>query len=499
MILKHHNLNLIIILTATFIFRCGLVFSHDGYLGVDGGAYLLSVHAVLNDGPSYADFPRPPLAPAWLLVPFIELWGIDYGFKIWTVIASMLPIPAVYLLTRKFLSKNYSLLAMAFVAIDPFSAEMLVTGALPMIGMALYLVLLWGILDLHQNKLNFKNVFTIIVSLGLIPFVNQTMAGITFVMLPIICSVFLFEGYFDFWNKFNYKKYFSMFGIIFIGGLIGCLALPYYLQVLPNSELISYEGPKIYFASDGVAWLGFILSVPLGFFLMFRSKRAAEKIFSINIIILGILAIFLSYDEAIINIFYRSRFLLRYFYFAVLIWFFIRLKNFDGTKINKFVPATFSIFGIFILIYGFVWTFNAQSEYSKIITEDSQNAIDLILQDQKFQKNIISNAYSLSLWVSALTEVESPHIWTSRPPKAHVKTDELTRCVLNWVNNCDINNSINELNVSHILIDTRFPFKREADLGIYLAPKNHWAVTDSADWLTLVYESGTTLLYQIEE
>ena len=56
------------IIAGALLLRLVLAVTHDGYLGVDGGAYLLSRNAVLGDEPTGAGFPRPPLAPGFQAV-----------------------------------------------------------------------------------------------------------------------------------------------------------------------------------------------------------------------------------------------------------------------------------------------------------------------------------------------------------------------------------------------------------------------------------------------
>ena len=86
-----------LILAGALALRLALALSYDGYWGVDGGAYLLSVNNVLGNEPTGAGFPRPPLAPGWLLVPFVELFGDDAGYKVWSALASLCPVIPIFL------------------------------------------------------------------------------------------------------------------------------------------------------------------------------------------------------------------------------------------------------------------------------------------------------------------------------------------------------------------------------------------------------------------
>ncbi|KKK64449.1 hypothetical protein LCGC14_2984090, partial [marine sediment metagenome] len=75
------------IIAAGFCLRLGLTLAHNGFLGVDGGAYFLNMLDVLGQEHTEQGFPRPLLAPGWTLFPFAELFGWDIGYKIWASVA----------------------------------------------------------------------------------------------------------------------------------------------------------------------------------------------------------------------------------------------------------------------------------------------------------------------------------------------------------------------------------------------------------------------------
>ena len=113
---------------------------------------MLSVRQVLGqDVTALQDFTRPPLAPGWLLVPFVEIWGMDIGYKIWSAFASTAPILAAYYLTQRILSKRTALVTSALMAVSFVHAEMLVTGALPLLGFSLIAVALGLISKLSEH------------------------------------------------------------------------------------------------------------------------------------------------------------------------------------------------------------------------------------------------------------------------------------------------------------------------------------------------------------
>ena len=47
--------------------------------------------------------PRPWLGPGLLLWPFVQLWGIEDGLRLFAAAASVLPVAAVWLLAKRLL------------------------------------------------------------------------------------------------------------------------------------------------------------------------------------------------------------------------------------------------------------------------------------------------------------------------------------------------------------------------------------------------------------
>ncbi len=460
------------------------------------------------------------MAPGFLLVPFTYFWGDDIGFKIWSILASTLPIPATYLVSRKFLAPKYSLLAAAFVAVDPFHGEMMVTGALPLIGMSLLMVTIWGILDIVDTRgFNRTNMAAVIGSLALIPYINQTVAGLTAILIAITFLYIIFaKRYIPIYHTptdpalrrayqnvvlhwmvrppFPLLHYKKLFFVLAAGAVIAVGALPWYVQLAPNSGLLHYDGPWIFLTTD-IAWFQFLTTVPLGIFIFKKGKTYALRLTGIFLMVLGTLLIFLSYDETIINIFYRSRYLVRFFFWPALIWALLRVNSFNGLRLHKRIKPALTIVGLGLMFSGYIFAWDRQTEYSAMITNPSAAALEIVKTAPEGHQNVVSNSFTMSLWVSALMKVESPHVWTWKPPRNFTETDQEVRCVLGWVEGCDYEKSKTVLNVSHVLIDERFPHYNNRAPGNYLAPPNQWEVTANTPWLDLIYSEGETRLYRI--
>jgi len=458
---------------------------------VDGGAYLLSVNTVLGDEPTNAGFPRPPLAPGWLLVPFLSAFGDDVGYKVWSTLASMLPVIPVYLFAKRINHRYAAPFAVAFLLVDLLHAEMIVTGALPLIGFSLLGLVWWAMCSLSE-RWSWRAAATLTLSLGLIPWVNQTTAGLAIVTIPVLFLALLW------YNR-------SAPGIItkrilpplVFGGSIALGALPWYMDVLPVTGILNYPGPFIYLthAFDS-AWWQFLLAWPLGLWMIRRGKEPWLRSLGVLTVLLGTLLVFLSTDETVINIFYRSRYLLAIPFYVGISWVIWDRLAPQMPPWLKTASPWLSGAAMVILVVGYVSQFNRQTGYSDMATPATVEALELIAREDP-GAGVVNNSFTLALWISALNKVPSPHTWTWQPPSRFIETDKDVRCVLGWVVGCDHSGAAGRLGAGYVLIDTRFPNYNSRAPGIYLAPENQWEVTAETPWLTKIFEKGATLAYKI--
>ena len=489
-----------LLLLAGLALRLGLTLTHDGYLGVDGGAYLLSVNAVLGDEPTGAGFPRPPLAPGWLLVPFTELLGVDVGYKVWASITSVLPAIPVYLLARRILPEGQglsstapALFAVGFLFVDLLHAEMIVTGALPLAGFALLGMVWWAIGSLAE-RWSWRNAAILAGCLGLIPWINQTTAGLAIVTIPVYLAALLW------FNRRVVHTTTSLAQItppLVLGGVIALAALPWYLKVLPVTGLLNYPGRMVYLHTfTDVAWLQFILAWGLAIWLIRGNSEPWLRSLGLLCGLLGTLLIFLSTDETLINVFYRSSYLLPLpVYVGVAALVFRRLI--PAVRSTR-LPAAGIAIAAGVMLVGFVWQFGNQAGYSDMLTDDSVEALQIAAVEAP-GKAVINNSFTLALWISALNKVESPHTWTWPPPPTWTETDQYVRCVLGWVDGCDVDKAVVHLNAEYILIESRFPYYNSRAPGVYGAPDiaEPWDNLPTVPWLTQRFQQGSTTLYRI--
>ncbi len=499
-----------------------MTLSHDGLLGVDGGAYLVGVNAVLGDEPTGAGFPRPPLAPGWLLVPFVNYLGMDVGYKVWSSIGSVLPAIPVYLLARRIGSSQThrgfppsprppspAIFAAGFLLLDLLHAEMIVTGALPLIAFALLAMVWWAMGELSEQW-SLTSAVILVICLGLIPWVNQTTAGLALVTIPVygIALVgFKAKKTWDSQQITGFIRYEDhLLSVIprigfplAAGGLIALCALPWYLQVLPGTGLLNYPGPFMYLSPwNDSSWVQIAVAAPLGIYTIWRAQEPWLRAIGVLILLLAALLPWLSTDETVINIFYRSRYLLAIPFFTAISWcVFVRwLPNMPPW--GKTLAFGLTLSAIAVMSAGYWFQFNNQAKYSDMVTHETEEALE-IARASGDGKAIINNSFTLALWVSAINKVESPHTWTWKPPRHWTQTDKNVRCVLGWRPECDVANSVHFLNAGWILIENRFPYYNLRAPGVYgaLNVLEPWASLRTTPWIELVYSKGTTDLYRI--
>lgn len=504
---------LLLLLAFALGLRLYLVLSHQGFLGVDGGAYLLSRNDVLGNEPTGAGFPRPPLAPGWLLVPFTYLFGDMLGYDLWSALAAFALIPAFYLLARVLLTRWQALIATAFISVDMLHGEMMVTGALPLLGFALLCIVLWAITKVYQATVvpepNAPFHWAILpggAAAAALPFVNHTATGLAAIVVPIyIISLELFGRrtlaaiLLGFLRRDIEQQDEGGYGLlngmtIAVMGLVGLLsALPWYLDVAPGSGIFHYPGPWVYLSGWGdSAWIQFAIAVPVGIWIAWKGKSPPLRSLGVLTALLGTLLIFLSTDETVINIFYRSRYL-------VMVPLTISIAYIVGrwwlrTDWRLAVPITASLF--VLLSLGFVTQFWGQARYSDMATPEVVEALGVIEEDGNGE-GVIANGFTLALWVAALNRVPVAWTFTWEPPRDYVETDKDVRCVLGWVDGCDPAQAAERLDVGYVLVDSRFPYYNARAPSIYGAPPELWGTVERAPWLEKVHQEGTVQAWRL--
>jgi hypothetical protein len=480
--------------------RLVLALTYESYWGVDGGASLLTVNAVLGDEPTGAGFPKPPLAPGWLLAPFVLLWGPDVGYKVWSAVFALCPLLPVYLLTRQYVGQWSALFATAFAAIDITWAELFVTGAHPLVAFALLGLACWSMGELAE-RFSLKSAIILTFSIGLIPWVNQTTAGLALIVLPVYwlaLAYFIFvRGHrlqVDFGGQ-PQRFFWDTLPPIIIGGAIALGALPWYLQTLPGSAILTYQGPKLYWAWDWSTFQAFCIALPLGVFVVWKAEDYRLKTLGVVLLVLGFLVNWMSYDEVLINPPYRARYLMAVAVYPLITWVVFRYWW------ERVPPklAYVAMAGVFLYIsIGFVYVVRLQNQYSEMVTPATARALEHLRSNDP-EAGVATNSFTLSLWVAGLNKVQAPFAFTAPPPPAYVQDDADLRCLLNWVDGCVPGHAAQRLGIGYLLIEERFPYYNDRAPGNYLAPPDQWARTAQAPWLAIAYSEGSTRLWKISD
>ena len=245
-----------------------------------------------------------------------------------------------------------------------------------------------------------------------------------------------------------------------------------------------------------IAWLQLALGWGLGLLMVRNGQEPWLRALGVLCCLLGTLTVFLSFDETIINVFYRSRYLLAIPFYVGVTWALFRyiLPYFKPAIAVPLTLAAFAVMGA-----GYISQVYRQADLSAMITPETAAALEE-LREEEDQGAIISNSFTLALWIAALNKVESPHTWTTTPPPTYTETDMRVRCVLGWRPGCDTAAAIRELGARWILLEERFPYYNERAPGVYgsLNVEEPWAGLPALPWLTEIYHQGTTMVYRID-
>ena len=496
--------------------RLYFLFSHQGMWGVDGGAYLLSRNSVLGQEFTVTDFPRPPLAPGWLLVPFTWVLGDDWGLKAFALVASFVIVPSFLLLARELLTPWQTVWALGLVLGDGMLAEMFTAGPLPMFGFAFIFLAMWALWRIKQRGLTWQTGIALSVSFPGITYTNQTATGIALLALSLFV---LFLGI-----RQVVAKAWLPLGI---GVLFGLTALPWYLAVFPGSEQLRYPGPTVgLYSFNNAGWFQFVWGVPVAIIAMWRRAPLLRALGS-GLLLTSLFSPLISYDETIQNILYRSRYLMMPLLYLCIIWM-------VGQSRLRLLGRPILVTGMALLVVvqgaSYVYQLQTETKLGRMVTPETQEAI-IWLRDNGGPGTVVTNSYSLSLYVAALSDHKTAWVQVFSPPPAYQRQHQQVLVLLGWRAG-DAQEAAQELGASYVLAETLWP-AYGADIGskvpglgkayalvnryaqlqdenlgyIWQAPgsleddasrSNPWLVTEAkARWLKLIWQKGTTRIWQI--
>ncbi len=468
------------------IIKLTLALTHDGYLGVDGGAYLLSYNSVLGQEPTGTDFARPPLAPGWLLVPFVSSLGTDIGLKVFHVLASLTFIYPFWLLARRYLTPWQSVAATYFIMTDLMLTEMFVVGPLPMIGFSFLLLAMWAISHLAQRQSKL-HAGVLVCSVPLIAYTNQTAMGIAAIMLPIFTLSQIWLN-----GKDSIVRLFIPTALAIA---LTLTALPWYINVAPNSGLLRYPGPllAVVLKWADYVYLQFALGLGLSA-LIWRYGGRKQKALIPFLLACTFATPLYSYDESVQNILYRSKYLWSVPFYISAVWI-VGAKVYSRPAWRPLVAITSSCIMLFLLACSF-YVFTVESKRTQMVTPATARAIQQI---DGTDGTIVTNSYSMALYVAALSK--HPVTWTQvyNPPAAYRQQHYDSLCIFNlWP--CNLTETVERVGATYALAETRWPSPDNSYGKIWLAPRpDTWEYPERAEWLEPIWEQGTTKLWRISD
>ncbi len=522
-------------------------------MGVDGGAYILSALTTMGYS-NEQGFPRPPLAPGYLLSPFIYYFGFDIGYKVWSAIFSIPPIFATYYLSRIWLHKKHSLFVALFVGVDMSLMEMMVTGSLPLLSLSLLIVVITVTIKSYNLTISNWTAGSIItVCIPLICITNQTSFAILLYTLPVLmialssinfekteiaplmpkdllirtpdgkwkrpniiqkCLAYAFD-----WFIRRNKYFVGAVGtplqllpqILFfiLGLLISMFFINYYIN--PEIKELIYPGKTLYLAPlwDSAYWFNLPIGLTVAILGYKKTKSRSLKALCILLLIITIITPILSYNESIINITYRSRYLQWMLIYPILaylifykLWPFINNLKYTNTFTLFFYPFIrkvkyFALVIIFMIAaYESVETFKGQTRYSDQISPSTIKALSIS------NEKIIASNFSQAHWLSAIFKIKAyqsqkpepkkriPHRWSITPSLKHQKENTAINCLYGIIEGCNLQAAKNYLGADYILINNNDSL---SDPQL----KEKFNNLNNNIWLSKVFTENNTTLYKI--
>ncbi len=474
-----------LIVFGTILIRLALALTHDSYLGIDGGAYLLHAKRLMGFLAPNIDFQRAPLGPGYLLVPFLHLWGDDVGYKVWATIFSTVPlIPCAALLAYRILPYRRALIATGLLAINPWNWEQLVTGALPAIGIGLIFLCLWGLIPMFQREDTWKDRLAVVGAIALIPYINHTSTGLAAVAIPAFIGS-------SFWILGTLRPMTRVLPWLALGATLALPAIVlFYGDVLFGGPRMTFPGPKIFIPQGYTpATLLALYSIPVAWHAKTHGTLAHKALAAV-LVVHAIAGLFSSYDEAIINIMYRSQ----YIGSALMIMLGVSYvaDTIAGRRIAQRV-VTSAVAAFLTISSIFIWM--EQTYYSDIYTRQFEHVVTQI--PDEYEGPVLVNTFPMAMWVAAIDARPAVWLFQASPPRMYVDQYQLSRCVLGWRDNCDPRESAAALGVRYVVINTQFPFPREPNYWGAPPRDRLWEPLAAAPWLTLKESTGTIQLWEI--
>ena len=168
---------------------------------------------------------------------------------------------------------------------------------------------------------------------------------------------------------------------------------------------------------------------------------------------------------------------------------------------KNILPTTLTLAAATLMLTGYVMQVHGQADKSQMITPATAEILE---EMQPVDGAIITNSFTLSLWVASLADAPTYTTWNAQPPAFFAEDDVRVRCVLGWIPGCDPLEAAEELGASWILIEEKFPWyfgEIYGVPGVYgsLNYEDPWAELPNLSWLIQVHQRGSTTVYRIQQ
>ncbi len=468
---------LMVFLCAIMGVRLGLALTYQGYLGVDGGAYILGAQQLLSQGVDDVHFARPPLAPGWLLVPLTELIGGTTGYNVYAAIFSMSMFPGVYLLARSLVGPRWGALATGALALDWRMWELFVTGVVPVTAFGFLALALWGLIGISRGRMyNKLYILAIVAGLPLVAFTNQTTLGLAVVTLGV--------AWLTLPNKLGTAR------VLMLAGAVTLVALPWYIDVLPGTARVHYPGPLVYLHPAWSAqWHQSAVGLGIAAILWRTTRAAPLRALAAVVAAHSALNVFLSFDEAVLNVMFRSGHWMQIPGWIAL----AAVLRQAAPRAPHDLPRYLLPIGIAAFLalgaYGAQDQFYGQAYYSDMAGPKVLRALEVL--DLEDVGRIGTNAESRALYIAAVTGKPVSWLQSALPSEHYRAQEEATRCEIGWLEGCRTGY------ITHFLVD-EWNRQQNANLARYPVDwEDPWDFS-SVLHMNALYREGSVVLYEVQ-
>lgn len=518
-----------LLLLVALVLRAYFCFSDHSLWGVDGGAYILSALRTTGHEATHTDFIRPPLAPGLLLSPLISWFGYDLALKIFSYLAYLLIVPAYYFFAKRFLSGWALVTAIGFFLFDWMLAEMWIAGDLPMLGLSVLLLLLlalWPREAAKNDRLRNQEKLLLLGAPTMIALLNQTSTGIAFVLIVMIL-LFLWRA--------DRKRLIQILPWLIAGGFIALIVCwRWYVSVLPGSGYTRYPGPLVaVYSAPNSAWEQMAWGGLTALWLICRRSNTLRAL-GFLLLAVSALGVCVSFDESIMNIFYRSRYLIAPLAYIGGVKFAATYAGWFFRKAQKWqypVLTAGGVLSLLILIAGWFYQVEVERVLDRMVTPQMDQAITYIrlhpiTNPDNRNQTVVTNSYSLSLYVAAITQHKTAWSQVYSPPPKYVQPHADAICMFGWNPGCDVRAAIERQHAGYLLIETAWPSHGRQEIGAmegmpnlydnmkhfayrpdtmgyiwgnpYPPGVDPWTQLTNEPWLKKVFSAGTTRVYLIQ-